>query len=293
MRRLAIIGILCFSFHLWSQPVAEPWHIEKIAGGFVFTEGPVWNIDQLLFSDLSGNKIYSWTVEDGIKIFLDPSGKTNGLAIDTEGRLVMAQQEYRRMSRMETDGSITPIATHFEGLRLNIPNDVAVKSDGSVFFTDPPIGISAAQQELDFSGIFRISLNGTLYLLDKTVLNPNGIAFSRDESICYVSDSEDKEVYAWNVEDTVITNKRLFTTIGGNGYIDGMTTDDQGRLYVASPLGIQVFEENGTSADTIRIGKQCSNCSWGEWKAKGMDPGVYFVQLLTGSDIRSIKCVMY
>ncbi|MFH0756973.1 MAG: SMP-30/gluconolactonase/LRE family protein [Bacteroidota bacterium] len=133
------------------------------------------------------------------------------MAIDTEGRLVMAQQEYRRMSRMETDGSVTPIATHFEGLRLNIPNDVAIKSD-----------------------------------------------------------SEDKEVYAWDVEDTVITNKRLFTTIGGNGYIDGMTTDDQGRVYVASPLGIQVFEEDGARADTIRIGKQCSNCSWGEEVGKDL-----------------------
>lgn len=260
---IAIFLLFISVFALAQINSDETWDIDRLAGGFVFTEGPVWKTDRLYFSDLGDNKIFTWSEENGVALFLDPSGKTNGMSVDPEGRLIMAQQEFRRMSRMEADSSLVVLATHFEGKRLNIPNDVAARSDGSIFFTDPPIGINEGDRELDFSGIFRISKTGELYLLDKTVKQPNGITFSRDESILYVSDSGDKEVYAWDVSDTLITNKRLFATIGGNGYIDGMTTDDQGRLYVAGPIGIFIFHADGTPVDTIPIMKQCSNCNWG------------------------------
>jgi sugar lactone lactonase YvrE len=266
MRRTIIPGLLAL---LLSDPAlsqfdaGDRWQVEKIADGFVFTEGPVWDGDKLFFSDLRDNKIYTWSEENGVEKFLDPSGNTNGMAVDAEGRLIMAQQEFRRMSRMEADSSIVPLATHFEGKRLNIPNDVAYKSDGSIFFTDPPIGIEEKDRELDFAGIFRIGNNGELYLLDKTVKQPNGITFSRDESRLFVTDSNDKEVYTWDVEDTVITHRRLFATIQGFGYIDGMTTDDKGRLFVAGPTGVWVFEEDGSLVETIPVALQLSNCCWG------------------------------
>lgn len=258
-----VLILLLPVFGMAQGDTVENWVIEKLAGGFSFTEGPVWRSDKLFFSDLGDNKVYTWSENEGLELFLDPSGNTNGIAVDQEGRLILAQQEFRRMSRMETDSSIVPLATHYEGKRLNIPNDVTTHSDGSIFFTDPPIGINEAERELDFSGIFRINSKGDLYLLDKSVQRPNGITFSKDEATLFVSDSRDKQVYAWDVSDTLISGKRLFTTIGGNGYIDGMCTDEKGRLYVAGPIGIFVFEKDGSRADTIHIGKQCANCNWG------------------------------
>ncbi len=260
---LVSVLLLISVFALAQTDADDIWEIERLGTGFVFTEGPVWKNDSLYFSDLGDGKIYTWSEENGIGLFLDPSGRTNGMDTDGEGRLIMAQQEFRRMARMEADQSIEVLVTHFEGKRLNIPNDVAARSDGSIFFTDPPIGIREEDRELDFSGIFRISESGALYLLDKTVERPNGITFSRDESTLYVSDSRDKEVYAWDVSDTVITNKRQIASIDGNGYIDGMTTDDEGRLYVAGPIGVFIFQADGTTQDTILLGKQCSNCNWG------------------------------
>ena len=125
--------------------------LEKIADGFQFVEGPVWKDGGLLFSDIPKNTVYRWTADSGVTVFLSPSGNSNGLALDLEGRLILAQQGKRQIARLESDGSETALATFYDGKRLNSPNDIAVKSDDSIFFTDPPYGISPNQEELSIS----------------------------------------------------------------------------------------------------------------------------------------------
>lgn len=239
--------------------------VEKIADGFQFVEGPVWKDGALLFSDIPANTIYQWKPDSGVKVFLRPSGNSNGLALDKNGNLLLAQHGLRQIARLENDGRLTSLATHFEGKRLNSPNDIAVKSDGSIFFTDPPYGINSSQEELRFYGIYRISLSGKLQLLDKTLFRPNGIAFSPDEKKLYVSDSEARTIYVWDVvNDSTITNKKKFANMSPQGYADGMKVDKYGFIFEAGPIGIWVFNPEGTAVDTIPIPGQTTNCCFGE-----------------------------
>lgn len=251
-----------------SNPVLA--QLEKIVDGFQFIEGPVWHNDQLLFSDIPANKIFYWHEKEGKKIFLDASGKSNGLALDSEGNLLMAQHGKRRIAKLKADGTEIALATHYQGKRLNSPNDMAIKSDGSVFFTDPPYGIDAKQEELGFYGIYRINLDGKVQLLDKTLQRPNGIAFSADEKLLYVTDSQAGDIYQWDVlADATLKNKRLFVHLEGDRYADGLKIDASGNLFVASSTGIKVYKANGTLLDTIVIpGGKTSNCNWGGKEGK-------------------------
>ncbi len=240
--------------------------VEKIADGFQFVEGPVWKDNGLLFSDIPGNTIYRWTPDSGTTtVFLRPSGNSNGLTLDKEGRLLMAQHGKRRLARIETDGTETALATHYEGKRLNSPNDVAVKSDGFIFFTDPPYGISKNEEELGFYGIYSLSPTGTLQLLDKSLNRPNGITFSPDEKKLYVGDSEARTIFVWDVvSDTLITNKRTFAYMNAEGYTDGMKFDKEGHLFATGPLGVWVYESNNTLLEIIAVPGQTTNCNWGD-----------------------------
>ncbi len=183
------------------SPVPNGAKVEKLATGFLQVEGPVWYngpglksaIDSsILFSDIAGNKIYQYSPATGKATpFLNPSDSSNGMTFDREGRLVFCQMGFRRVVRMDSNGTITPLVSTYGGKKFNSPNDVVVKSDGSIFFTDPPFNIPAGEkQELPFSGIFRISPSGLLQLLDSTLSLPNGICFSPDESKLYVNDSQ-------------------------------------------------------------------------------------------------------
>jgi gluconolactonase len=239
--------------------------VEKIADGFQFVEGPVWKNGSLLFSDIPANTVYRWTADSGSAIYYNPSGNSNGLALDLAGNLLLAQHGKRQVARLEANGSETVLAALYDGKKLNSPNDIAVKSDGAIFFTDPPYGINSSQEELGFYGIYRLSPSGVLQLLDATLNRPNGIVFSPDETKLYVCDSDARRIYVWDVlADTVIVNKRQFAYMSPAGNADGMKVDAEGHLFAAGPSGIWVYDAAGIILDTILVPGQTTNCNWGD-----------------------------
>ena len=268
-------------------PVITHPVVEKIWGDFNFVEGPLW-IDTLglLFSDIPENKVYRWSLDSTISVYLTPSGNSNGLALDQQGRILLAQHGPRQVSRLEENGTLTPIATHYNEKRLNSPNDIAVKSDGSVFFTDPTYGLNdqGGTSELGYNGIYRISLSGAVQLLDNTLNMPNGIAFSPDESVLYVSDCATSRIYAWDViHDTVLANKRQFAIVTGwGGCTDGMKVDTAGYIYSTGPSGIWIYAPDGTFIQTIAVPETATNCGWG-----GTDRTVLYVT--SGKSIYRIR----
>ena len=218
--------------------------VEHIGTGFAFTEGPVWSNESLLFSDIPNNRITRHsTGEEGLSIttFRYPSGNSNGLTLDLEGNLIACEHTNRRVSITDSDGQVKSLASRYRGKRLNSPNDAVVKSDGWVYFTDPPYGLMGMRQgkELDFNGVFRASTNGSqLELLIDNMTGPNGIAFSPDEKQLYVADSMDKfiNVYDLNADGYPENGRKFYDLdIGEEGVPDGMKVDTAGRLYSSGP----------------------------------------------------------
>ena len=250
--------------------------LERLATGFQFTEGPVWNTSEgfLLFSDIPANRIYQWSSDRGVKVFLDPSGNSNGLTYDKEGRLLICEHGNRRLSGIEKDSSYTVLADRFRGKRFNSPNDVVVRSDGTIYFTDPPYGIQPEQQELQFQGVYRLDpVSRKLTLLVDDFERPNGLAFSPDETVLYIADSSARRhVRAFEVKDDgTLDNSRVFAEIRSKlpGNPDGMKVDVDGHLYVSAAGGIWVFSENGEHVGTIETPETPANCAFGDkdWKS--------------------------
>ena len=189
-------------------PEQEP---VKLAGDLQFTEGPVWHPDgYLLFSDIPSNDIKKYTPGGSVETHLTPSRNSNGLTFDREGRLVACEHTGRQVSRQSADGAMEPVATHYDGKRLNSPNDVVVHSNGRIFFTDPPYGIEPEQAEIGFNGVYRIDADASVTMLESDFGRPNGLAFSPDESILYV-DTERRNVRAFDVGDGFsLSNDRVF-----------------------------------------------------------------------------------
>ena len=243
--------------------------VEELATGFLQPEGPVWMDGVgLLFSDIRANKIYLWSPYDSsVTEFLVPSDSSNGLTFDLDSNLILTQMAKRRVSRRESDGTITPLAETFEGKKFNSPNDLVVKSDSSIFFTDPDFNLPMGQtKELDFQGVFRIGKNGNIQVLDSTTFDkPNGICFSPDESKLYVNESPQGIIYVWDVvDDSTITNRSVFFTIPVIGYADGMKVDTAGNVYCTGPGGVWVISPDGICIDTIHVPVNPSNCNWGD-----------------------------
>lgn len=243
----------------------------RLAGGFRFTEGPVWFKDEgfLLFSDIPASKIYQMTPDGQVTIFRNPSDNANGLTRDQNGFLVACEHSSRRVTRTEKDGSVTVLADSFQGKRLNSPNDVVVKSDGSVFFTDPPYGIRSEEQELSIQGVFRLSPCGKeLRVVASDFDRPNGLAFSPDETKLYIDDSSDcKHIRVFDVDaDGALANGRIFHDMRVNdpGVPDGMKIDSQGRIYCTGARGIWVFNADGNHLGTIITPEKPANCAWGD-----------------------------
>ena len=290
---LVLIFISAFSFA--QSPIPPGAKLEKIAIGLLQPEGPVWKDSVgLLFSDIKANLIYLWSPKDSsLKPYLDPSDSSNGLTFDHLGRLVLTQMELRRVARQEKDGNIIPLASTYHGKKFNSPNDLVVKSDGSIFFTDPDFNIPYPyDHELNFQGIYRISPTGTIKLLDSTFDKPNGICFSPDEKKLYVNDSHKCQIYVWDVvNDSIITNKKLFYQIPASGYADGMKVDSAGNIYCAGPTGIWIVSPGGKYLDKIAMSENPSNCNWGDADGKTLyitaGKSLYRIRLATITGIES------
>ena len=269
------------------------YKIEKVLSGFQFTEGPVWIPDGfLLFSDIPADTIYKYEPGTKHEIFLNPSENTNGLTLDKQGRLLMCSHQ-RKVKRLEKDGTQTILAEYYADKRLNSPNDIVVKSDESIYFTDPTFGLPnwSEGKELDYSGVYKIDADGSLVLLDDSILMPNGLAFSPDESILYVDDSKDGQVYAFDVTSNgLLENKRSFARVGvgapGKGAADGMKVDVDGNVFVTAPEGVAVFSPEGMRIGVLVCPEVPANIAWGDDDYQTLyitaRTGVYRIRTKTG-----------
>jgi len=252
----------------------EPWRV--VAENLGFTEGPVWRPDaSLLFSDIPNSRIMRW--QDGaLATFREPSGQSNGLTLDPAMRLVACEHENRRVS-IERDGAVHPLATHFDGKRLNSPNDVVARNDGRIFFTDPPYGITEDQRELPYNGVFTMAADGAgLTLIADDFDRPNGLAFSPDERTLYIADTARHHIRAFDVApDGSLDNGRVFADVREEGRPDGMKVDRAGRLYVCATT-VQVFAPDGAPLGVIDCPQLPANCAWGE------DGSMLFITARTG-----------
>jgi gluconolactonase len=243
-------------------PLAGIGDVELVDEGYAFTEGPQWldGPGVLLFTDLDG--IYQLGADGIVTPYRSPSNEANGLAVDAQGRLLAAERLTRRVTRTEPDGTVIPIAERFEGALLNQPNDIAVRSDGTVYFTDPLYG--DYPPELDFRGVFRIAPDGTLSAERRGAMTeaPNGIALSPDETVLYVANWADDVVWAFDVAgDGSLSEARTFVRTGDGP--DGMAVDDAGNLFVTTARGIETYADDGTLWGIIPVPRTPANVAFG------------------------------
>jgi gluconolactonase len=274
--------------------------LERLATGFDWAEGPVWCKNEvpgsgiagpapyLLFSDIPPNRIMKWVPgSNKALIFMYPAGYTgktprggepgtNGLVLDKEGHLVACDHGDRRVYRLQSDGTKRTLADKYEGKRLNSPNDLCFKSNGDLYFTDPPYGLEKnwddPARELDFCGVYRLGRGGKITLLTKELTRPNGIAFSPDEKTLYVAQS-DPAAAIWRAfdvkDDGTIANSRVlfdataWVKAGKKGLPDGLKVDKDGNLWATGPGGVVVLDKSGKHLGTIDTGEATANCGWG------------------------------
>lgn len=275
-----LVHILDPRFEAYRIPGAA---VERLYTGCRFSEGPVWFGDgrYLLWSDIPSNRIMRWDEEtDMTSVYRSPSRNANGNTRDRQGRLVTCEHEGRRVTRTEYDGSITVIADRFEGKRLNSPNDVVVKSDDSIWFTDPPFGLQGNYEGVRAAvetpqAVYRVDAkSGELSVVANDVLGPNGLCFSPDESILYLVESRSvphRKILAYDVtpDGRGITNKRVFVDGGPGGTPDGMRVDTDGNLWCGWGMGsadldgVLVFAPDATRIGRIELPERCANVCFG------------------------------
>ena len=240
--------------------------VETLATGFGFVEGPAWNNRGFwVFSDINADTLFRITPAGKTEVVRRPTSRSNGNNYDGEGRLVSCEQSpSRRVSRKLPSGIFDTLADRYEGKRFNSPNDLAIKSDGSIYFTDPTYGVAKSDQELDFRGLYRLFPDGKIKLLDKTWGQPNGVCFSPDETVLYVDDSQKNQVFRFDVDKNgVLSQKTLLATIPQPGVPDGMKCSKDGTLYVAGPGGVWLFAPRGALLGKIATPKDPANLAFG------------------------------
>lgn len=272
---LAISMPLLPSTSLADSLVAEGASVEKLAGDMKFTEGPVWIPEKkkLIFSDIPNSKLMQWSEADGLSVFREESQQTNGNILDLEGRLISCQHAARNVIRTEKDGTITVLADKFEGKRFNSPNDVAVRSDGTLWFTDPPWGLRE-EHEIPGHWVFKLDPeSGKVKPVVKDLAMPNGIIFSPDESRIYIADTGGHKrhpdpayhetpdlVHCYAVGKDGVLGKKLFEIEGGS---DGMAVDVKGNLYTTHAGKVHIFDADGKRLEEIEVPEGPANCTFG------------------------------
>lgn len=289
---------------------------EMLGDQFKFTEGPVWYSKRLVFSDVADNKLYQWTEKEGFSVFKDSSGFANGNTLDGEGRLVSAQHN-RNITRTDSQGKTVVITSNYKGKKYNSPNDVVVSSQGDIYFTDPPFGLSdpviiavsgpipikgmhqlgpewGAQEEQAVRGIYRVRTDGVVTLLSGGLTYPNGLAFSPDEKQLYVSETQKGNIYVYDAAaDGALSNMRVFAIQpvpeGGVPGADGLKVDRLGNVYAAAANGIAVYTPQGEYIGLIKLPARPTNLCWGEHGGKSLYittmNGVYRIRTKIGGQI--------
>ena len=261
--------------------VDENVEVEQLGTGFTFTEGPIWNPsgEFLLFSDMPGDTRRRWD-SSGVQVVASPSNKGNGMTLDADGRLIVCEHSTSSLVRMDPDGTGSNrevLASHYEGKELNSPNDVCVKSDGSIWFSDPwygrmPVFGVERERELGWQGVFRIAPGGgdpQLVVDQDEYEQPNGLCFSPDESLLYINDTPKAWIKVYDVgSDGSLSNGRLFFEGVGTGKIeegipDGMKCDEHGNIWVTGPKGVWVISAGGEHLGTIEVPENVGNITWG------------------------------
>ncbi|MBB5769939.1 SMP-30/gluconolactonase/LRE family protein [Xanthomonas euroxanthea] len=290
--RFTAIGHLETFDQRFGKVVAADARIEKLIEGFTWSEGPAWvrNGGYLLFTDVPENTLYRWSEEAGLSVLLSPSGYSgpeqatlreagaNGLYAEPDGTVLLADSGTRIVARLDpVTRKKTPLATQFEGHRFNSPNDLVRRSDGVVFFTDPPYGLKGMNdspvKELRFNGIYRLDTDGSVHLLDDSLSLPNGIALSPDERTLYVANSDPQRPIwmAYTLDaNGAVTGKRVFADASdlvakdAPGLPDGMAVSADGHLFATGPGGVIVFAPDGRRLGRIETGEAISNCAFGD-----------------------------
>lgn len=255
--------------------------VERIATGFTFTEGPIWNAAEqaLYFSDMPGDVRRRWSEADGVTEVMRPSFKANGVVYDADGALLVCEHVTSALFRERPDGVRELLAYHFEGSYLNSPNDVITRSDGTIYFSDPWYGRFPGfgierERELGFQGVYRIPPGGGQAELQLAVDRdefemPNGLCFSPDESLMYINDTPRAHIKVWDVEpDGTLTGGRMFFEGVGSGVIeegipDGMKCDELGNIWVTGPGGVWVISPEGEHLGVVEVPENTGNMTWG------------------------------
>ena len=248
---------------------------EKLGGGFLFTEGPLWHPTGkfLLFSDMPGDHLRRWSAADGVTTFRKPCHMSNGLTYDRAGRLIVCEHATSQVTRTEPDGRSVPLATHHGGKQLNSPNDVVCRSDGGIYFSDPPYGRAKfygveRAQELSFQSVYRVGSDPrSPVLLVDDFERPNGLCFSLDESRLFVNDTARQHIRVFDVTAAGgLTNGRLWAETKGDkpGAPDGMKLDRAGNVYCCGPGGIHVFDPDANLLEVIETPERAANFAWGD-----------------------------
>ncbi len=255
---LPIIGALCVAQE------TPTFQVERAAGGFRFTEGPTWSKDgSLIFSDIPNNRIHRFVPGKGVEVFRENSGGANGNAFDEHGRLITCEGENRRITRTNAKGQVEVLADKFEGKRFNAPNDVVVRKDGNIYFTDPAFGKSVDTRELDFYGVYHITPKGELQVIARSDKRPNGITLSPNGRILYVANSDERVIRAYDLDrQGAASNERVLIT-GIEGVPDGIRTDDKGNLYVACAK-LTVYTPEGKLVRSIEMAETPANLAFGD-----------------------------
>lgn len=258
------ITLLCLSCESKGEEpqqsqMPQPQTPELLATGFQFTEGPTWCADgYLLFSDIYGNKIYKWNESEGLSTFLTPAENSNGIFYDGS-QFWVCRHGARDIAKLSKEGMITSFINSYNGNRLNSPNDITVSKQGAIYFTDPDYGVQAADRELDFEGLYYVVKgSSTATLVDNTMIKPNGVALSPDNSKLYVCESSTNNIYIFDIDSGGMpTNKRTLCKIAGSGEVDGIACHKSGYLFVAfSTGGVVMLSAEGEQVDNMTFAQR-------------------------------------